>query len=85
MIAALQRHWPLLALTVVVVALWSTPVLLPLKILVVFLHELSHLIAVLLTGGSVETLSITPHQAVPFYRAAATGFSRYRRVISARL
>ncbi len=62
MIAALQRHWPLLALTVVVVALWSTPVLLPLKILVVFLHELSHLIAVLLTGGSVETLSITPHQ-----------------------
>jgi hypothetical protein len=62
MIAALRLHWPLLALTAAVVALWSTPVLLPLKILVVFLHELSHLLAVLVTGGSAESLSLSPHQ-----------------------
>ena len=36
--------------------------LLPLKLLVVFFHELSHLIMVLLTGGSPEALSLTPHQ-----------------------
>ena len=62
MIAALKRHWPLLALGLAVALLWQTPVLMPLKILVVFLHELSHLIAVVLTGGEVETLSLTPHQ-----------------------
>lgn len=42
--------------------LWSTPVLLPLKILVVFLHEVSHAVAVLATGGSVETLSVTAQE-----------------------
>ena len=62
MIAALKRHAPLLALIIAVIALWSTPVLLPLKILVVLLHELSHLFAVLLTGGSVESLSLRPQE-----------------------
>ena len=62
MIAALKRHAPLLALILAVVALWSTPVLLPLKILVVLLHELSHLFAVLLTGGSVESLLLSPQE-----------------------
>jgi len=62
MIAALKRHAPLLALILAVVALWSTPVLLPLKILVVLLHELSHLFAILLTGGSVENLSLSPQE-----------------------
>ncbi|MDU8929904.1 M50 family metallopeptidase [Alisedimentitalea sp. MJ-SS2] len=42
--------------------LWSTPFLLPLKILAVFFHELAHLLTVLLTGGSPESLSLTPHQ-----------------------
>lgn len=58
----LRTHWLLLVLVAAIAALWSTPVLIPLKILVVFLHELSHLIAVLLTGGSAESLSLTPHQ-----------------------
>ena len=38
----LRGHWQLLALTALVIALWDTPAILPLKILVVFLHELSH-------------------------------------------
>lgn len=58
----LRVLWPLVALIVAVVALWSTPVLLPLKMLVVFFHELSHLLTVLLTGGDPEALSLTPHQ-----------------------
>ncbi|MDQ2093930.1 M50 family metallopeptidase [Rhodalgimonas zhirmunskyi] len=57
-----KRLWPALALLAGVVALWQTPILLPLKILTVFFHEFSHLAAVLLTGGSPESLSLTPHQ-----------------------
>ena len=57
-----KRLWPLALLLVGIVALWSTPFMLPLKILVVFFHELSHLIAVLLTGGDPEVLTLTPHQ-----------------------
>ena len=34
----------------------------PLKILVVFLHEMSHALAALLTGGSVEQISISAQQ-----------------------
>lgn len=36
--------------------LWETRLLLPIKIFVVFLHELSHGLAAILTGGSVERL-----------------------------
>jgi len=45
-----------------VFALWQTPVVLPLKIFVIFLHELSHALATLLTGGSVVELSVSPQQ-----------------------
>ncbi|MFT6271318.1 MAG: hypothetical protein ACJA0F_000150, partial [Dinoroseobacter sp.] len=38
----LKGHWQLILITIAVFALWSTPLALPLKILVVFLHELSH-------------------------------------------
>lgn len=58
----IKSHWQLLALTAVVFALWQTPVVVPLKILVVFLHELSHATAAWLTGGSVEQISISAQQ-----------------------
>lgn len=58
----LKSHWQLLALTALVFALWQTPVVVPLKILIVFLHELSHAIAAWLTGGSVEQISLSPQQ-----------------------
>ena len=61
MIVILRAHWPLLLLALAVAALWSTPILLPLKLLVVFFHELSHLAAALLTGGRGHALSLTPH------------------------
>lgn len=59
---ALRGHWQLLALSVVIFALWQTPVVLPLKILVVFLHELSHAIVGILTGGSVVEIGLSPDQ-----------------------
>lgn len=58
----LKSHWQLLALTALIFALWQTPLVVPLKILVVFLHELSHAAAAWLTGGSVEQISISAQQ-----------------------
>jgi hypothetical protein len=58
----LKSHWQLLLITAVVFGLWQTPVVVPLKILVVFLHELSHAVAAWLTGGSVEQISLSPAQ-----------------------
>ena len=38
---------------VVVYCLWNTSLVYPLKILVVFFHEISHGVAAVLTGGSI--------------------------------
>jgi len=41
---------------------WNSPVLLPLKWLVIFFHESSHAFATVLTGGTVQSLQIVPEQ-----------------------
>ncbi len=61
-IKLIKGHWQLIAIIALVFLFWGTWVVLPLKILVVFLHELSHAIAIVLTGGSVESFSISPQQ-----------------------
>lgn len=58
----IRSHWQLLALTAAIFALWQTPVVVPLKILIVFLHELSHALAAWGTGGSVIQISLSPQQ-----------------------
>lgn len=58
----LRGHWQLLALTAVVFALWTTPAMIPLKILVVFLHELSHAATAIATGGDLISMSISLEQ-----------------------
>lgn len=58
----LRGHWQLALLTVLVFAFWQTPIMLPMKLLVVYLHELSHLLATLLTGGEVIELTLNPMQ-----------------------
>ncbi|MEX0307507.1 MAG: M50 family metallopeptidase [Ruegeria sp.] len=58
----IKGHWQLIAIVALVFAFWNTPVVLPLKILTVFLHELSHALALVLTGGSVESFSVSPQQ-----------------------
>lgn len=60
--AFLRGHWQLLLLTALVVALWPTPVLFPLKLLVVFLHELSHGLAAVLTGGRIVGMELSAMQ-----------------------
>jgi hypothetical protein len=47
--------------------LWYTPVIYPLKIFVVLLHEVSHALALLATGGSVDRIVLDPAQGGATY------------------
>jgi peptidase M50B-like protein len=47
--------------------LWPTIYIYPLKIFVVFLHELSHALAGLATGGSVQRITLDPYQGGATY------------------
>jgi hypothetical protein len=42
---------------------WLTPALYPLKIFVVFIHETSHALATVLTGGRVVSMVVTPWES----------------------
>ncbi|HUG02059.1 MAG TPA: M50 family metallopeptidase [Longimicrobiales bacterium] len=42
--------------------LWPTPVIYPLKLFVVLLHEIGHGLAAIATGGSIDRIAITPDQ-----------------------
>lgn len=59
-------NWPQTALLVgmvgVIFALWSTPVVYPLKMLVVFFHELSHGLAAIFTGGEIVRIELDSRQ-----------------------
>jgi hypothetical protein len=48
---------------VVVALLWSTPVVWPLRVLVVFFHEASHGLAAVATGGAIDSLRIMPDES----------------------
>lgn len=54
--------------------LWPTPVVYPLKIFVVMLHELSHAVAALATGGSVERVTLNPYQGGATYARGGSAF-----------
>lgn len=51
-----------LLLAFAVLCLWNTFLVYPLKIFVVFLHELSHGLAAILTGGSIERIELSFNQ-----------------------
>ena len=70
----LKGHWQLIAVTALVFALWHTPLVLPLKIFVVFLHELSHGLAAVLTGGRIEEMSISAQQGGHAITRGGNGF-----------
>ena len=58
----LEGHWQLILIIAIVFALWGTLAVYPLKILVVFMHELSHGLAAVLTGGSIEEISLSAQE-----------------------
>lgn len=47
--------------------LWYTPVVYPLKIFVVLLHEVSHALALMATGGAVDHIVLDPAQGGATY------------------
>ncbi len=51
------------AIALVSVLFWLSPLLAPLKIFVVFIHETGHALATLLTGGRVLSMVVTPWQS----------------------
>lgn len=58
-----------LLVVLVSIALWRTPVLYPLKIFVVFIHETGHALTAVLTGGQVLEMVVTPWES---------GYVKYR-------
>ncbi len=61
-----KRQWKLAGLFAVCLAgiwlLWPTPVVYPLKIFVVLLHEVSHAMAALVTRGRVLHITLSPYE-----------------------
>ena len=54
--------WLLVGLVVLVWFLWDSWLIYPLKLLVVFFHELSHGLAALVTGGSIERIEMVARE-----------------------
>jgi hypothetical protein len=54
--------------------LWDTPLVYPLKIFVVLLHEVSHAVAALATGGSVSHIVLDPNQGGATYTMGGSAF-----------
>lgn len=54
--------------------LWLTPVIFPLKIFVVLLHEISHALAALATGGAVERIVLNMDQGGATYVLGGNAF-----------
>lgn len=57
-----QQLLLLFGIIVALFFLWTTPVVLPLKILVVFFHEASHALMTILTGGTVHEMVVSYDQ-----------------------
>lgn len=67
-------HWQLFALTALVFALWQTPVVVPLKILVVFFHEAAHAFMAIATGGEVISIEVNARQGGVMWSAGGNRF-----------
>ncbi|HSP06525.1 MAG TPA: M50 family metallopeptidase [Acidobacteriota bacterium] len=63
-----------IAAAIAVLLLWNTFVVYPLKIFVVFLHELSHGLAAVATGGSIQRIELSPQQGGVCYTAGGIQF-----------
>lgn len=58
----IKRILPIIGIAAVLLFFWNSPVVWPLKILVVFFHELGHALAALVTGGEVLSIGLSPDQ-----------------------
>jgi hypothetical protein len=53
---------------------WESPVVYPLKIFVVLLHEWSHAVALMATGGTLERIVLDPQQGGATFGAGGSAF-----------
>ena len=75
--ATRRRTRLLLGITAFYIALWLlwlTPVVFPLKIFVVLLHEISHALAAIATGGAVERIVLNIDQGGATYVLGGNAF-----------
>lgn len=54
--------------------LWDTPLVYPLKIFVVLLHEISHAAVAVATGGSIQRIVLDPYQGGACYCPGGNAF-----------
>jgi hypothetical protein len=54
--------------------LWATPVVFPLKLFVVLLHELSHALAAVATGGTIDRILLEANQGGATYTRGGNAF-----------
>lgn len=52
----------ILAYGVVIFALWRTPVLFPFKLITVYIHEMGHALAGVLTGAKIKGIEVNPDE-----------------------
>lgn len=64
----------LIGIFIVIVFLWNTQIVYPLKIFVVFMHEVSHGLAAIATGGSIKEIQIVAQEGG---HAITAGGSRF--------
>ena len=54
--------------------LWDTPAVYPLKVFVVLLHEISHAMMAVVTGGTIERIVLDPNQGGACYCPGGSAF-----------
>jgi hypothetical protein len=54
--------------------LWDSAIIYPVKVFVVFLHEISHALAAVATGGTVERIVLDANQGGAAYTRGGSGF-----------
>ena len=57
-----KRYFALFIIFVGIALLWNTVVMIPLKLFVVFMHEVSHGLAAIATGGEIVTIEVNQNQ-----------------------
>ncbi len=62
------------AVFILVLLFWNTPLVYPIKIFVVLLHELGHAAAALLTGGQIDKIMIYPNEGGMTYTRGGIRF-----------
>ncbi len=69
-----KRYFALLLIFIGIAFLWDTVVMYPLKIFVVFMHEISHGLAGVVTGGKFGEFQVNPQQGGHAYTYGGSKF-----------